>query len=398
MIGASADGSESAAFDDAISDLDVALAHWHVNAWGGAEYLVTKLAEVLDVDRIYTTGTPSPDDPNPYGDVEFYDVTQDLSPAPLRRFQTRFGRVFEYALWEDVDWREYGYPDVLVTSGATTRAVITPDDTLHVNYCHSPPRWFYDLYHDRKGSLSGMLARPIVRYLRMRDMTVDPRVDRYFVNSPIIARRLKKFFKRDGEVLYPPLDLDTYHNDGDEGFYLHLGRLDEEKGIEAVVEAFAAGTDRKLVLCGGEGDADDDVRALIDRAANIDYRGFVSQEEKHRLLATCRAVVFNGRNEDFGIVPIEANASGKPVLARNEGFPGLFVEDGENGLLHDGTPRGIVDAVDRLERDGVSGDRRSMVENFSIEAFENQLTETLVERYESFETAIETSDDLRRTR
>jgi len=129
MIGVSADGAESAAVDDSLSDLDVALAHWHVNAWGGAEYLVTKLAEVLEVDRIYTTGAPVPDDLNPYGDVEFYDVAQDLSPAPLRRLQSQFGRVFEYALWEDVDWREYGHPDVLVTSGATTRAVITPDDT-----------------------------------------------------------------------------------------------------------------------------------------------------------------------------------------------------------------------------------------------------------------------------
>ncbi|TKX52753.1 group 1 glycosyl transferase, partial [Halorubrum sp. SP9] len=82
-----------------------------------------------------------------------------------------------------VDWREFGDPDVLVTSGATTRAVITPDDTLHVNYCHSPPRWFYDLYHDRKDSLFGALSRPMIRYLRTRDMAVDPRVDHYFVNS-----------------------------------------------------------------------------------------------------------------------------------------------------------------------------------------------------------------------
>jgi len=371
MIGVSADGAESAAVDDSLSDLDVALAHWHVNAWGGAEYLVTKLAEVLEVDRIYTTGPPSPDDPNPYGDVEFYDVAQDLSPAPLRRLQSQFGRVFEYALWEDVDWREYGHPDVLVTSGATTRAVITPDDTLHVNYCHSPPRWFYDLYHDRKGSLSGMLARPLVRYLRMRDMTVDPRVDRYFVNSPIIARRLEKFFKRDGEVLYPPLDLDVYRDEGDEGFYLHLGRLDEEKGIEAVVAAFA-GSDRKLVLCGGEGDAGDEVRAQIDRAPNIDYRGFVSQDEKYRLLATCRALVFNGRNEDFGIIPIEANASGKPVLARDEGFPSLFVEDGENGFLHDGTAEGIAYAVDRLEGADLRRNIASRAEQFSLDEFSEQ--------------------------
>jgi len=155
----------------------------------------------------------------------------------------------------------------------------------------------------------------------------------------------------------------VYRDEGDEGFYLHLGRLDEEKGIEAVVAAFA-GSDRKLVLCGGEGDAGDEVRAQIDRAPNIDYRGFVSQDEKYRLLATCRALVFNGRNEDFGIIPIEANASGKPVLARDEGFPSLFVEDGENGFLHDGTAEGIAYAVDRLEGADLRRNIASRAEQF----------------------------------
>lgn len=134
-------------------ELDIAIAHWHVNAWGGAEYLVTKLAEAVDVDHVYTLGEPDPDDPNPYGSVTFEDVTPRLDYSVVRRFQRHAGRVFEYSQWEDVDWREFGDPDVLITSGATTRAVITPDDTLHVNYCHSPPRWFYDLYHDRKNSV-----------------------------------------------------------------------------------------------------------------------------------------------------------------------------------------------------------------------------------------------------
>jgi glycosyltransferase involved in cell wall biosynthesis len=372
-------GDESV-LDIDVADLDVAVAHWGVNAWGGAEYLVTELADALDCEVVHTLGDPAPDDPNPYGDVDFVDVTESLSPRPLRKLQARAGRVFEYALWEDVDWREFGDPDVLVTSGATTRAVITPDDTLHLNYCHSPPRWFYDLYHDRKDSLTGLLARPLVRYLRLRDQTVDPRVDGYFANSPIIARRLQKFYKRDSEVLYPPVDLDTYHDDGDEGFYLHLGRLDEEKGVPAVVDAFADG-DHDLVLAGGRGDVSEAVMDRIRRADTIDYRGFVPEAEKRDLLATCRAVVFNGRNEDFGIVPIEANASGKAVFARNDGFPGLFVEEGENGLLHDGTAAGIRDAVTRFEREGIAGDPRSAVERFSTDAFVEQCRTSVAERY-----------------
>jgi glycosyltransferase involved in cell wall biosynthesis len=377
MTAEATDGRESDAMQgdpDPALDLDVAVAHWGIDAWGGGEYLVTRLAEALSVDRVHTIGSPAPDDSNPYGDVTFVDVTDGLSPRPLRKLQACVGRPFEYALWEDVDWRTYGDPDVLVTSGATTRAVITPDDTLHVNYCHSPPRWFYDLYHDRKDSATGLLARPLVRYLRLRDQTIDPRVDHYLVNSPIIRRRLWKYYKRESAVLSPPVDLDRYHDAGDGGYVLHLGRLDEEKGVPAVVEAFA-GTDAHLVLAGGRGDVADGVLRRIDRADNVDYVGFVSETEKYDLLANCTALVFNGRNEDFGIVLVEANASGKPVLARDDGFPGVFVEDGANGVLHDGTAEGIRAALDRVAR----GDRRNLtvprecIEQFGMDAFARQL-------------------------
>lgn len=372
-----------------IDDLDIALAHWHVNAWGGAEYLVTKMAEALDVNVIHTLGEPDSSDPNPYGDISFVDVTPSLDYSRIRGLQQQAGRVFEYAQWEDVDWREFGDPDVLVTSGATTRAVITPDDTLHVNYCHSPPRWFYDLYHDRKSSLTGVLSRPLVRYLRMRDATLDSRVDHYFVNSPIIERRLWKFYKRESEVLYPPVELEKYRNEGDEGYYLHLGRLDEEKGVPAVVEAFSE-LDEELVMAGGMGDIDDSVRQRINDAGNVEYRGFVSEETKLDLLANCTAVIFNGRNEDFGIVPIEANASRKPVLARDEGFPGMLVEDGENGYLHDGTAADIRGSIHRLRQDVGPADA-GHVSEFSLSAFEESLQQSLVSWYTGV-TATRTHD------
>jgi glycosyltransferase involved in cell wall biosynthesis len=360
-------------------DLDVEVAHWHINAWGGAEYLVTKLAEAVDADRVYTLGEPDPDDPNPYGSVTFEDVTSGLDYSAIRRLQRRAGRLFEYSQWEDVDWREFGDPDVLVTSGSTTRAVITPDDALQVNYCHSPPRWFYDLYHDRKDSLFGALSRPMIRYLRTRDMAVDPRVDHYFVNSPIIERRLWKYYKRDSEVLYPPVELDQYYNDGDHGFFLHLGRLDEEKGVPEVVTAFEK-LDERLVMAGGRGDIKDSVIDRINRAENIHWKGFVDESKKLELLARCTAVVFNGRNEDFGIVPIEANASGKSVLARNEGFPSVFVEDGVNGRHHDGTVSGIRSVVAKennpLKKAG------EYVSQFSMLSFHDHVRRSIINEYE----------------
>ena len=376
MTEASADGG-----DVDLADLDAAVAHWHVNAWGGAEYLVTRLAEALGCDRVYTVGDPDPDDPNPYGDVGFYDVTHDLSLSSFRRLQSRVGRVFEYALWEDVDWREYGPPDVLVTSGATTRAVITPAATLAVNYCHSPPRWFYDRYHDRKDSPLGLFARPLLRHLRTRDAAVDPRVDRYFANSPIVARRIEKFYDRESTVLYPPVDVEAFTDRGDEGFYLQLGRLDGEKGVPEVVAAFAD-ADHELVLAGGRGDVDESVLDRIRAAPNMSYRGFVDEGEKVDLLSTCRAVVFNGVAEDFGIVPVEAMASGKACLVRDEGFPALLVVDGENGYHHDGTATGIRETVERFEREGIDGNPQAHLTEFSLSAFREQLCGDLAAWYQ----------------
>ncbi len=377
--------------DIQFKDLDIAVAHWHINAWGGAEYLITKLAEAVDVKCIYTLGSPDPQDTNPYGDIEFKDVTPALGYSSVRRLQRYAGRIFEYSQWEDIDWRGFGYPDVLITSGATTRAVITPDDALHINYCHSPPRWYYDLYHDRKDSMFGVLCRPAIRYLRMRDMTVDARVDQYIVNSPIVERRLWKYYKRDSTVLYPPIELNRYYDDGDHGFYLHLGRVDDEKGVDSVVAAFEM-LDERLLMAGGTGDIDDSVLTRIERAQNIEWRGFVDEQEKIELLSQCTAVVFNGRNEDFGIIPIEANASGKAVLTRDEGFPSVFVEHGKNGYQHDGTPEGIIRAVKNFKSNGCAGLLREHSAQFDIPTFQTRLREQIKQRYIEFTHTVSSTE------
>ncbi|MFD1512906.1 glycosyltransferase [Halomarina rubra] len=371
----------------ALDDVDVALAHWGMAARGGAETVVAAMADALDLDRVFTVGEPAPEVRTTYPDVEFYDVLADAAFEPARRLQARADRVFEYALWEDVDWTDYGSPDVLLTSGATTRAVITPDETLHVNYCHTTPRWLYDRYHARIEELrwpTELAARVALRYLRTRDAAVDDRVDDYLVNSPVIARRLWKFYDRESTVLYPPVDVGAFEpRDSTEGdFYLHAGRLDREKGVRAVVEAFADG-DRSLVLIGPEGDDTERVLAAVERHPNVEYRGFVSLDEKRDLYERARAVVFNGVAEDFGIVPVEAVAAGTACLAREEGFPALFVDD-RTGLFHDGSVAGIRDALDRFEADPFAAEYER-AERFARERFADELRVHLAERYRAFE-------------
>ncbi len=330
-------------------EFKIAVAHWKIKSWGGAEYLATKLAETLNINKIYTIA-PIPEK-NPYGDVELYDVLSDFRFSASKRLQIKlFDRVFEYSIWEDVDWNIYDNFDIIITSGSTTRAIITPDDVLHVNYCHSPPRWLYDLYHRRIKSVKvSCIHSTLLRYLRMRDLSVDSRVDYYLVNSPIIRRRLWKYYKRDSEILYPPIDTSKYRYRDPEDYYLYLGRLDREKGIIEIIKAFK-NLGLRLKIAGGRGDAFREVMKLMKSCRNVEYVGFVSEKEKIDLLSRCKAVIYNAVNEDFGIVPIEANASGKLCISIAEGFPGIYIKDEINGFLHNGSVEGIKKAVINVEK------------------------------------------------
>ncbi len=359
----------------------VGIFHWKARSWGGAEYLISKIAEVLGVRKIYTLGHPST--PNPYADVEFYDLRVSYYSKFLLNFS--FFRFFEYSIWESIDITEIGDFDVIITSGATAKAIIPPDNVMHINYCYSPPRWLYDLYHFR---IKKVKLKPIYNYMlrkaRIQDSLADRRVDYYYAVSPIVKRRIWKYYKRDSIVLYPPLDLSQYRAKEGGSFYLYLGRIDYEKGVVEIVKAFKKiGLPLKLV--GGKGTAFEEVMEIIKNCSNIEYVGFVSQDEKIKLLGECKAVIFNAINEDFGIVPIEANASGKPCLTVKSGFPGIFIEDGINGLFHDGSVEGIIKAVKKCEKSDFNPKEiRERVKIFSFDNFKKKLISTLNEFYEEF--------------
>jgi len=182
--------------------------------------------------------------------------------------------------------------------------------------------------------------------------------------------------KRDGVVLYPPVDLSKYKFKEFGDFYLHIGRFDPEKRIRMVVDACLK-SKRKLVLIGGEGRDKDTlnyVKKLSNSSPYIEYLGYVDGGDKRRLLSECRAVIYPPISEDFGIVPIEALASGKPIIVSNSGFPELLVRQKGCGVVCEPSADSLVDGIKQIENiDWDPSELMKKSEEFDFSKFKERL-------------------------
>ncbi len=359
--------------------MKVGIFHWNTGLGGGGEYLVYYLAKALKC-KVYTIVQNK----NKYG---FEDISYLLPPLIKR---LRFIKSLDYLCWSNIDVSDIDDFDIVITSGATARSLVVPEDVMHVHYLHSPPRWLWDLWHWRrkqKPKILQTLIAPIAEFFRIWDRAVDANVDYYFVNSPIIKQRLWKYYKREGVVLYPPVECNKYEFKEYGDFYLHIGRLDPEKRVRLAVDACLKAK-RKLILVGIEGRDKETlkyVKKLSETSPYIEYLGYVSDKENRKLLSECRAVIYPPIAEDFGIVPIEAIASGKPVIVMNSGFPKLLVEHTKCGIITQPNVNDIVDAIFELEKKNWDPDKlKEKAKNFDYENFKNRLQFWIKKWYSEF--------------
>ncbi len=223
--------------------------------------------------------------------------------------------------------------------------------TPHVCYCLTPMRylWEPDLYaHDLKGSWRARFLRHLEPKLKTWDLQSTAGVNWFVAISRTVQERIRRFYNRDSEVIYPGIDLDLYHPMGlrREDFYLVVSALVPQKRIELAIEAFSQHGRRLLVV--GEGP----LRRSLERKAapNVEFLGWVSNETLHNLYGRARALVFPGP-EDFGLVPVEAQACGCPVIAYRAGGATETVLDEKTGIFFDSsTSEAIVDSLQRFER------------------------------------------------
>ena len=221
---------------------------------------------------------------------------------------------------EQFDLSEY---DLIISSThAVAKGVITGPDQIHIAYTHSPMRYAWDMQHVylkeaklSRGPLSA-IARLVLHYMRLWDSRTTNGVDRFIANSEFIARRIHKTYGREAAIVYPPVDLNRFRLEKQkENFYLTASRMVPYKRIPLIVEAFSSMPDRRLVVI-GDGPDMDLVRSVA--APNVELLGRQSDEILADHMARAKAFVFAAK-EDFGIVPLEAQACGTPVVAFGRG-------------------------------------------------------------------------------
>jgi glycosyltransferase involved in cell wall biosynthesis len=278
--------------------------------------------------------------------------------------------------FESFDLSEYDV--VVTTSSACAKGVITRPETVNVCYCYTPCRYLWDLHHEYTRGRRGRAAMGVAAsFLRLWDRLSADRVDHFVAISHEVAGRIRKHYRRDAEVIYPPVDVDRFTPRArPEDFYLVVSRLVGYKRVDLAVKA-ATRLGRRLMVV-GDGPERERLKAMA--GPTVTFLGRRPDPEVAELYARCRALLFPGL-EDFGITPVEAQAAGRPVIAYAAGGALETVVDGVTGVLfEEQTEDALAEAMLSLERAHLNpATCRRNAERFDASEFRRRLLE-VVER------------------
>ncbi len=272
-----------------------------------------------------------------------------------------------------------GYDLVLSSSHAVAKGVMTRPGQRHVCYCHTPMRYAWDLreqYLKEAGldrGFKGLAARGLLSYMKRWDLHATTRVDYFIANSQYVADRIRRNYGRDATVIYPPVDVGGFSVRTDKAdFYLAASRMVPYKRMPLIVEAFARMPDKHLVVIGDGPDFD---RVKSKATANVAFLGYLPPDGLKAYMQRARAFVF-AADEDFGMMPVEAQACGTPVIAYGKGGALETVIEYKTGIfLKEQTIESLINTLtefERIENAFDSAEIRKNAERFSIERFRRE--------------------------
>lgn len=281
-----------------------------------------------------------------------------------------------------------GYDLILSSSHAVAKGVLTGPDQVHVSYVHSPIRYAWDMQHQyleesklTKGFKSG-LARAILHYIRLWDSRTAAGVDVFVANSGFIGRRIRKVYRRESQVVFPPVDTDAFTlHEQKEDHYVTASRLVPYKKVPLIMEAFAKMPDKKLIVIGDGPEWD---KAQLAKAPNVTMLGYQPFDALKKHMQQAKAFVF-AAEEDFGITPVEAQACGTPIIAFGRGgaletVKGLDAEQPTGVFFNEQSTSSIIEAVNAFEQNAHRFSAqacRQNAERFSVEQFRTSMMQVI---------------------
>ncbi len=368
----------------------IALVHDYLVQYGGAERVLEAFAEIWPEAPVYTLVHDSRRLRRLAGGdfLKGRQIrTSFLQKLPLSKSRHRLFSLLMPLAVEQFDFS--GFDVVLSDSASFAKGVITRPDTLHICYCHTPLRYAWDDCHRYLEEFGWpgpvrFVAPAFISYLRFWDMAAASRPDEFIVNSSFVRRRVKKYYDREAEVVYPPVETGKFKpvsKSAAGDYYLMVGRFLPYKRFDIAIEAFnELGRPLKIV-----GSGPDEKRLKKMARSNIEFLGWMSPSEP--TLRDCyqnaRAFVFP-QEEDFGLSAVEAMAAGRPVIGYRGGGSLEIIEENETGLFFDEQTAGaLMEAV--LEFEKMKFDSRKISRRagqFDKEIFKGKIKNFVEKSYE----------------
>lgn len=363
--------------------MKVALVHDYLIQYGGAERVLEAFCEIFPNAPIFTMAYDEKATNGAFKSRKIH--TSFLQKIPLISSHHRAYPLLMPLAIEQFDFSDFDI--VLSDSNSYAKGIITGPETLHISYCHTPMRYAWDDCHRhmREFDYSKITKKLLpfgISYLRMWDSASSDRPDFYIANSKFVKERIKKYYKRESEVIYPPVNINNFNvSNKIEDFYLLIGRALPYKRFDIAIQAFnELGLNLKII---GKGPEIERLKKIS--RDNIDFLGYLDDKTASGYYSKCKALIFPSE-EDFGITPLEAMASGRPVIAYRGGGALETVIDKETGIFfQEQTPESIIKAVGEFKEKDFSPEQiRKYAEGYNKENFKKNIRNFIEDKYNNY--------------
>lgn len=365
----------------------VAIFHdWLVN-YGGAERVIESLNEIYPSVPVYTSVFLPDKLPSTFKKMKVHTSFLQKIPTVAKNYQKYlFLMPFAFENFKTDD-----FDVVLSSSHSCAKGILTRPSTLHICYCYTPPRYIWDFYHlymNKLGKVSRYAGYVMMNYLRVWDFCAAQRVDHFIAISKTVANRILKYYRRESEVIYPPVDTSFFtpaQGKTADDYYLVVSRLVPYKRVDIVIDAFNELKDKSLKVIGNGSEYN--VLKRMKKSNNIEFINddYISDEKMRNYYRNCKALIFTAE-EDFGIVPVEAQACGKPVIAYKAGGATETIIDGKTGcFFFSQTKEAIIEVIRMFE--SKTWNKEQIRENallFDKRVFQDKIKKLIQEKYEEF--------------